>query len=101
MDPRIIEAFMRSIIEGVQDASLPMEPSDFQKDYLSLYQAEEFKLDLRNSSFRRVSYLTKYIMNKQVGKLLEVMSKKGLLTYAEAKGLGHKVITSINRKHQE
>lgn len=55
MDARIVEAFMRCLIEGVKETDLPMEPSDFQKDYLSLYTADEFKLDLRLSSFKRVS----------------------------------------------
>jgi hypothetical protein len=29
MDARIVEAFMRSLIEGLKDTDLPMEPSDF------------------------------------------------------------------------
>ncbi len=55
MDPRIIEAFYRCLVESVKDSDMPMEPSDFQKDHLNLYTSAEFKLDLRLSSFKRVS----------------------------------------------
>ena len=36
----IIEAFMRAIKESVKDEDLPMEPSEFQKDHLNLYQTD-------------------------------------------------------------
>jgi len=68
---------------------LPMEPSDFQKDHLSLYADPEFKLDFRLSSFKRI------------GKLLEVMNKKNVIDYAEIKGVSHKLITKINRGNEE
>lgn len=57
MDQHIVEAFKRSLIEGVQDSELPMEPSDFQKNYLSLYTGPDYKVDLKESSFKRVSAL--------------------------------------------
>ena len=89
MDARIIEAFYRSLVESSKDSDMPMEPSDFQKDHLNLYSAIEYKLDLRLSSFKRV------------GKLLEVMAKKGVIDYAEVKGVGHKLITKIVRDNEE
>lgn len=55
MDPRIVEAFFRSIVEGIKDSDLPMEPSDLMKDHISLYADPNFKLDFRCSSFKRVS----------------------------------------------
>ena len=54
MDPRIIEAFFRSLFEDAKDSDFPIEPSDFLKDYLSLYSDINYKLDLRSSSFKRV-----------------------------------------------
>lgn len=55
MDARIVEAFYRALHESVKDSDLPMEPSDFQKDHLMLYQDINYKLDLRQSSFKRVN----------------------------------------------
>ncbi len=57
MDPRIIEAFYRSLEECVKDKDLPMEPSDFIKDCLNLYSDINYKLDIRMSSFKRVHSL--------------------------------------------
>ena len=54
MDARIVEAFYRCLLEEVQDYDLPIEPSDFQRDYLSLYADINYKLDLRVSSYKRV-----------------------------------------------
>ena len=90
MDARIIEAFYRSILESIKDSDLPLEPSDLQKDHLSLYQAHEgYKLDLRLSNFRRI------------GKLLEIMHKKGVIEYADFKGVNHKLITKVFREIEE
>jgi uncharacterized ubiquitin-like protein YukD len=66
-----------------------MEPSDFQKEHLNLYTAAEYKLDLRLSSFKRV------------GKLLEIMHKKGVIDYSEVKGVNHKLINTISRDNVE
>ena len=81
MDAHVIEAFYRCLLESVKNEDMPMEPSDFQKDHLNLYSAVEgYKLDLRLSSFKRV------------GKLLELMHKKGVVDYSEVKGVNHKLI---------
>jgi hypothetical protein len=85
MNPRIIEAFYRSLLESVKDNSLPMEPSDFLKHHLSEYTCDQFKLNLKFSSF------------KKIGRLLEQMDRDGVIEYNEPKFLGHKVITKILR----
>ena len=86
MDGMFIEAFYRSLRESVLDFMMPMEPSDFQKEHLGLYLDINFsKLDFRLSSFKRI------------GKLLEIMHKKGVIEYWEVKGAGHKLITQIFR----
>lgn len=90
MDVRIVEAFYRSLVESVKDEDMPMEPSDLQKDHLNLYSAVEgYKLDLRLSSFKRV------------GKLLEIMHKKGVVDYSEVKGVNHKLLNRIFRDNEE
>ena len=89
MDPRIVEAFYRSLMESVLDTDLPMEPSDFQKDHLMLYSDKDYKLDFRLSSFRRV------------GKLLEIMHKKGVIDYSEIKGVSHKLLYKVYRGNEE
>ncbi len=89
MDARFIEAFYRCLIESVTDALLPMEPSDFQKEHLNLYADSNYKLDFRLSSFKRV------------GKLLEIMHKKGVIDYAEVKGVDHKMINHVFRDNPE
>jgi len=65
----------------VKEEDLPIEPSDFLKDHLTLFQDPTIKLDLRLSSFKRI------------GKLLEVMHKKGVITYTEPRAVDHKMIT--------
>jgi hypothetical protein len=55
MDARIIEAFYRALFESVLDTDLPMEPSEFTNNHLSLFQSDEFKLNLKNSSFKKVN----------------------------------------------
>ena len=89
MDARLIEAFYRCLHESVKDSDMPMEPSDFQKDHINLYTGAEYKLDFRLSSFKRI------------GKLLELMDKKGVIEYAEMKGVDHKLIVKINRSNEE
>ncbi len=90
MDARIIEAFYRSLLESITDSDLPLEPSDLQKDHLSLYLAHEgYKLDLRLSNFKRI------------GKLLEIMHKKGVIEYVDVKGVNHKLITKVFREIEE
>ena len=89
MDARIVEAVYRCLVESVKDDMRPMEPSDFQKDHLNLYRAAEYKLDLRLSTYKRV------------GKLLEIMHKKGVVDYSEIKGFNHKLISKINKDNEE
>lgn len=86
MDPRVIEAFYRSLLESVKDGSLPMEPSDFLKHHLSEYTCDLYKLNLKFSSF------------KKIGRLLEHMDREGVIDYNEPKNLGHKVITKVHRQ---
>lgn len=85
MDPRIEEAFIRCLLESVKDDLLPLEPSDFVKNHLAEYSCEQFKLNIKQSSF------------KKIGRLLEIMDKEGVIEYSEPKNLGHKVISKINR----
>ena len=85
MDGRIIEAFYRCLTESVKDSDMPMEPSDLQKDHLYLYSDKEYKLDFRLSSFKRI------------GKLLEIMHKKGVIDYSEVKGVNHKLLNKVYR----
>ena len=89
MDARLVEAFYRCLVESVKDTDMPLEPSDFQKNHLNLYAGLEYKLDLRLSSFKRV------------GKLLEIMHKKGVVDYSEPKGKTYKIITKIYRENEE
>ena len=56
---------------------------------MNLYAGLEYKLDLRLSSFKRV------------GKLLEIMHKKGVVDYSEPKGKTYKIITKIYRENEE
>lgn len=66
-----------------------MEPSDFLKMMMEYTLEDGQKIDLKNSSF------------KKIGKLLEMIStgKNGLgfVDYLENKQKGHKVIAGINR----
>ena len=89
MDARFVEAFYRCLLESVLDSMLPMEPSDFQKEHLNLYADINYKLDFRLTSFKRV------------GKLLEIMHKKGIIDYSELKGVDHKMINKIFRDNPE
>lgn len=89
MDARILEAFHRSLLESVKDADLPLEPSDYQRNYLHEYVCDEFQLGLKQSSF------------KKIGKLLEAAARDGVISYEMPSGKGdHKVITFINRKSE-
>ena len=89
MDGRIIEAFYRCLTESVKDSDMPMEPSDLQKDHLNLYSDKEYKLDFRLSSFKRI------------GKLLEIMHKKGVIDYSEVKGVNRKLLNKVYRQNEE
>ena len=42
MDARVLEAFYRSLLEAVKDAELPLEPSDYLRNYFSEYVCSEF-----------------------------------------------------------
>ena len=42
MDARILEAFYRSLLETVRDAELPLEPSDYLRNYFSEYVCDQF-----------------------------------------------------------
>ena len=69
MDARILEAFYRSLLESVLDKDLPLEPSDYMKNHFAEYSCDEFRLDLRKSSF------------KKIGKLLEQAGRDGTIDY--------------------
>ena len=89
MDARILEAFHRSLMETIKDTDLPLEPSDYQRNHLHEYVCDEYQLNLKQSSF------------KKIGKLLEVAAKDGLISYEKPTGKGdHKVITYIKRKSE-
>ena len=61
MDAIVVEAFYRSLHEGVVDSELPMEPANFMKKYFTEYHMNDgMAIDLRHSSY------------KKIGKLLEV-----------------------------
>ena len=57
MDARILEAFYRSLLESVKDQDLPLEPSDYMKNNFAEYSCDEFKLNLRLSSFKKIGKL--------------------------------------------
>jgi len=57
MDARILEAFYRSLLESVQDADLPLEPSDYIKNHFAEYSCDEFRLSLKLSSFKKIGKL--------------------------------------------
>jgi len=83
----VIEAFYRSLHEGVQDSELPMEPATLTKKYLSEYHHNDGSaIDMKQSSF------------KKIGKLLDLQAKLDVIDYLEPKGGDHKLITRINRK---
>jgi hypothetical protein len=66
-----------------------MEPSDFLKGHFMEFTCSEFKLSLKQSSF------------KKIGKLLEIMAKEGVIEYCEPKNLGHKLLVKIDRKSKQ
>ena len=71
-------------MESIKDSDLPLEPSDLQNDHLSLYQTQEGdKLYLRYSTFKRM------------GKLLDFMHAKGVIEYANVRGVKHKLVTKV------
>ena len=89
MDVRVLEAFHRSLIETVKDAELPLEPSDFLRGHFNEYVCDEFQINLKQSSF------------KKIGKLLELAAKDGVISYEMMKGKAdHKVITAVHRQHE-
>ena len=89
MDGRVLEAFYRSLLESVKDTDLPLEPSDYLRNYFYEYVCDEFQLNLKQSSF------------KKIGKLLENASRDGVINYEMTKGKSdHKVITVIHRQHE-
>ena len=58
MDQIVIEAFYRSLHEGVQDSELPMEPANLIKKYLSEYHMNDGSvIDLKQSSFKKIGKL--------------------------------------------
>ncbi len=61
MDGRIEEAFLRCWLELITEKSglLPMEPSTFQNEYLALYADSQFKLNLKESSYKKVMIIRK------------------------------------------
>lgn len=88
MDPRIIEAFYRSLLESVKDKDLPMEPSDLLGKHIAEFSCAEFKLNFKFTSW------------KKIGKFLEVMDKERVIDYTEpTKNLGRKLVTKIDRSH--
>ena len=97
MDRRLEEAFVRAWIELIKGEELPMEASTFQKDFLSLYSDREFKLNLKDSSYKKVSLSISDDL--QIGKMLEQMDSQGVIDYRQPKTHDHKIITNVNRKH--
>ena len=87
MDARILEAFYRSLLESVQDSDLPLEPSDYIKNHFAEYSCDEFRLDLRQSSF------------KKIGKLLDQTGRDGTIEYKVPPLKDHKLITKVIRDH--
>ena len=87
MDARILEAFYRSLLESVKDSDLPLEPSTYMKNNFAEYSCDEFRLDLRKSSF------------KKIGKLLDQAGKDGTIHYEIPALKDHKLITKIVRDH--
>lgn len=87
MDARILEAFYRSLLESVEDTDLPLEPSDYMKSHLAEYSCDEFRLNLRQSSY------------KKIGKLLEQADKEGVIDYAVPKMKDHKLFLKVHRDH--
>jgi hypothetical protein len=64
-----------------------MEPSDYMKNHFAEYSCTEFRLDLRQSSF------------KKIGKLLEQAAKDGTIEYRIPALKDHKVICKVVRDH--
>lgn len=87
MDARILEAFYRSLLESVEAKDLPLEPSDYIKNHFAEYSCDEFKLNLRQSSF------------KKIGKLLEQADRDGTIEYSVPKLKDHKVLVKVNKDH--
>ena len=69
------------------DKDLPLEPSDYMKNHFAEYSCDEFRLDLRKSSF------------KKIGKLLEQAGRDGTIDYVKPSLKDHKVLTKVNRDH--
>ena len=89
MDARVLEAFHRSLLETVKDTELPLEPSDYMRNYFTEYVCDEFQINLKQSSF------------KKIGKLLEAAARDGVISYEMTKGkTDHKVITKIYRQNE-
>ena len=57
MDGRILKAFYRSLLESVTEKDLPLEPSDYMKNHFAEYSCDEFRLNLRLSSFKKIGKL--------------------------------------------
>jgi len=66
MDSRILEAFHRSLLESVKDSDLPLEPSDYQRNYLHEYVCDEFQLNLKHSSFKKIGRLLEAAASDEV-----------------------------------
>ena len=64
-----------------------MEPSDYMKNHFAEYTCDEFRLDLRKSSY------------KKVGKLLEQAHKEGIISYEIPLKKDHKLFTKVTRDH--
>ena len=76
-----------SLLESVQDKDLPLEPSDYMKNNFAEYSNSDFRLNLRQSSF------------KKIGKLLEQAAKDGTIEYKVPPRKDHKLITKVVRDH--
>jgi len=64
IDRIVTEIFFKAITESVKEKDFPLEPSEFQRTHFNNYYCEDHKVDLRQSSYKRI------------GKLLEEMAKK-------------------------
>ena len=66
---------------------LALEPSDYMKNNFAEYSCTEFRLNLRQSSF------------KKIGKLLDLAARDGTIDYELPKLKDHKLIVKVNRDH--
>jgi hypothetical protein len=69
-----MEAFMNALILSINSCELPIDGSKFYQNHMLLCKREHVKLDLKNSS------------HKKIGKFFTNMAKLGIIDYKEKKG---------------